>query len=66
MGNNGFRSGDEVFVSYQNDDNSIKSGFFILIELRDNFVILKTHAGSELLLPMSQILKIKLRGNKNV
>jgi hypothetical protein len=60
----GFRSGSEVFVSYRNDDGSVKSGFFILVELRGNFVIVKTQAGSELLIPISQILKIKLKGEE--
>ena len=64
MGNTGFRSGSEVFVSYRNDDGTIKSGFFILTELTDNFVILKTQSGSELLIPISQILKIKLKGDE--
>ncbi|MCX6748456.1 MAG: hypothetical protein NT076_02530 [Candidatus Pacearchaeota archaeon] len=61
---NGFRSGNEVFLSYKNDDGSVKSGFFILSELKDNFVIVKTQMGSELLIPISQVLKIKLKEEK--
>jgi len=58
---NGFRFGNEVFVSYNNDDGQIKQGFFILVKLTDNYVILKTQSGSELLIPITQILKMKLK-----
>ena len=59
---NGFRAGSEVFLSYKNDDGSIKQGFFILVQLTDSYIIVKTQTGSELLLPISQVLKLKKRG----
>lgn len=60
----GFENGDEVFISWRNDDENVKCGFFTLIELKDLYVILKTKNGTGLILPFSQILKIKNKGDK--
>jgi len=61
----GYWIGKSVFVSYKNDDGTIKSGFFEVTDLRENFIILKTQSGSKILLPINQILKIKLKEVKN-
>jgi len=55
----GIKTGSEVWVSFENDDGTIKNGFFSLVDLKDSYVILRTINGSELLIPISKILKIK-------
>ena len=58
----GFKLGDEVFVSYLNDDNSQRDGWFYVIEVGLTASILKTKDGSTLFLPANRILKIKKKG----
>lgn len=59
---NGFKSGDEVFCSYKNDDGNIKSGWFSLVEISSTAVILRTRENSVLFFPIDKILKMKKRG----
>ncbi len=55
--------GKEVFVSFKEDDDDerIKSGYFILLEVNQNFVAIKTQKNSGIIIPISQLLKIKLK-----
>jgi hypothetical protein len=50
----------ENFLSYLNDTGETISGYFDIIELTDNCVRIRTK-GNILIIPMSRVLKIKLR-----
>lgn len=62
MTKDGFRQGVEIFLSYRNDDGEIKTGFYKLIILKDTYLQIENKLGNQLIIPMNQVLKIKLRG----
>jgi len=53
--------GDEIFISYINDNNNTWNGYVTLISFDDNFITFNS-GSSEIIIPVSRILKIKKKG----
>jgi sporulation protein YlmC with PRC-barrel domain len=51
---------NQIWISYQDDDGSTRSGFFILIEQTANYVKIKS-GSNVLIIPYHKINKIKER-----
>ncbi len=60
---NGFKTGDRVFISYLNDDDTKREGYFELKEINNNSITIKTKQGM-ILIPINRVLKIKLKEEK--
>lgn len=54
------REGEEIHISYIDDNGQIISGFAILLELSDTFVKFKTDKNI-LVIPVSKLVKLKQR-----
>jgi hypothetical protein len=57
------RAGDKIFLAYKDDNGHIITGYFFLVEDLDqqiNFLKIKSR-GNILIIPHSQILKIKIK-----
>jgi len=54
-----FDEGDTVFCSYRNDDETTRSGFFILVNISEQAITLKTVNGNLIFIPIARILKLK-------
>ena len=50
----------KVFISYLDDDDTLRNAFLILIELKDEYARLETSRGSQMIVPIHRIRKIKL------
>lgn len=48
----------KAFISYLNDDNTKREGYYELLEQKENYVKFKT-SESILIIPYNRILKIK-------
>lgn len=57
---NGIIAGDTIFLSYKNDDENLRDGFFLLIKINESYIEVKAINGhSIILIPMNRVLKIK-------
>jgi hypothetical protein len=56
----GIREGEEIFLSYKDDNEQIVTGYFILLKMSEVLLQLKTNSNI-LAIPVSRILKIKQR-----
>jgi len=54
-----FKKGDWIFMSFLDEKEIQRSGFFEIREFTDNHIIIKTNHGNIILIPMNRILKIK-------
>ena len=55
----------EAFISYLDERNIKREGFFNLIHLDSSFVKFKTWNGTLLIIPTARILKIKAKEDNN-
>ena len=56
----------KIFIAFLDEDNKLITGYFKLLELRENWVFLKTLSGENtLIIPTHRVLKIKKGGEKN-
>ena len=53
----------DEFLSYLNDDGQTISGYFEILEVNQGFVKIKTK-GSVVIIPMTRVLKIKLKEDR--
>lgn len=58
----GLREGEEVFVSYREDNDTVVSGFVILLKITDTLLTFKTNR-NVVSIPISRLLKIKQKEN---
>ena len=59
----GIRAGEEIFLSYLEDNNQIVSGFFILVKLSETLIEVKSNQNI-IVIPISRLIKIKQRCGK--
>lgn len=59
----GIREGEEIFLSYLEDNNQIVSGYFILIKISETLLEIKSNTNI-ILIPISRVIKIKQRFEK--
>lgn len=61
------KAGDKIFLAYKDDNDAIIQGYFYLVEDLDQPInVIKIRSGKNILIiPLSQILKIKLKENKD-
>ena len=52
----------EQFLSYLDDEGEHVSGYFYIKEINQSYVKIKTK-GSIVIIPMTRVLKIKLKGD---
>jgi histone acetyltransferase (RNA polymerase elongator complex component) len=57
------REGEEIFLSYKDDNEQIVSGFFILISISETLLQVKSNQ-NVLVIPISRLIKIKQRFSK--
>lgn len=62
MEDRGKVEGQEVFISYLNDDNQVISAYVIIIEI-NGFVKFRTNQ-NVIIIPRERILKIKMKERK--
>lgn len=63
MENRTYDIGREEFLSYLNDTGETISGYFEIVEINQAWVKIKTK-GNFIIIPMSRVLKIKLKENR--
>lgn len=56
----GLREGQEIWISYREDNEQVVQGFFILISISDSLITFKTKSNN-ITIPISRVLKIKQR-----
>jgi len=56
----GIREGEEIFLSYRDDNEQTVSGFFILVKMSEALLQVKSNQNL-LVIPVSRIIKIKQR-----
>ena len=59
----GLREGEEVFISYRDDNEQIVSGYFILLSLSETLLQVKSNQNI-IVIPISRLIKIKQRFEK--
>ena len=59
----GIRTGQEVFLSYKDDNEQVVSGFVILISISETLLTFKTNQNT-ISIPISRMLKLKQRGGE--
>ncbi|MFA5723668.1 MAG: hypothetical protein WC979_05400 [Candidatus Pacearchaeota archaeon] len=58
----GIREGEEIFLSYLDDNEKIVSGYFILLKLSEALIQIKSNQ-NVIVIPISRLVKIKQRCN---
>lgn len=56
----GIREGEEIFISYKDDNEQIVSGFVVLISISETLITFKTNQNT-ITIPVSRLIKIKQR-----
>jgi hypothetical protein len=56
----GYRTNEEVFILYEDDNQKLVSAYVYLIELTDSFVVFKTNSNL-ITIPSKNVKKIKQR-----
>jgi len=54
------REGEEIFLSYLEDNGQVVSGYFKLIKLSDTLLEIKSNSNI-IIIPISRLIKIKQR-----
>ena len=57
------REGEEIFLSYLEDNNQVVSGYFKLIHMSDTLLEIKSNSNL-IIIPLSRLIKIKQRCSK--
>jgi len=57
------REGEEIFLSYLEDNNQIVSGYFTLVHMSDTLLEIKSNS-NVIIIPISRLIKIKQRFSK--
>jgi hypothetical protein len=58
----GIREGEEVFVSYLEDNEQIVSGYFILVSMSESLLQIKSNQNL-IVIPVSRLIKLKQKSN---
>jgi len=56
----GIREGEEIFLSYREDNEQVISGYFILVNISETLLQVKSNQNI-IVIPIHRILKIKQR-----
>lgn len=64
MENRNFGKGKLVWISYRNDDENIKNGYFYLLEITDNYIKFLTEKNI-ITIGYDRLLKLKEKNNQN-
>lgn len=54
----GIRVGEEIWISYKEDNEQVVNGYVILISISDSLITFQTKT-NKITLPISRVLKIK-------
>lgn len=57
------REGEEIFLSYRDDNEQIVSGYFILVSLSETLLQIKSNQ-NVIVIPIARLIKIKQRCEK--
>jgi len=50
---------EKVWISYLDENDQRREGYFVLIEKTDNIITFKTNSGNIITIPIQRLLKLK-------